>query len=123
MTRQRLATLLASTLAAVTALTLGGLPSGASAQTDSTPHSKRVCAHAATGFAACDAHVRTDGNLKPLATTTYQSGYSPTQLRKAYGLNADRPARSSRSSTPTPTRTRRPTSRPTAASSASARPT
>lgn len=87
MTRQRLATLLASTLAAVTAVTLGGLPSGASAQTDSTPHSKRVCAHAATGFAACDAHVRTDGNLKPLATTTYQSGYNPTQLRKAYGLN------------------------------------
>ena len=82
MTRQRLATLLASTLAAVTALTLGGLPSGASAQTDSTLHSKRVCAHAATGFAACDAHVRTDGNLKPLATTSYQSGYSPAQLRR-----------------------------------------
>ena len=50
------------------------------------PHSKRVCSHAATGFAACDAHVRTDANLTPLATTTYQSGYSPTQLRHAYGL-------------------------------------
>jgi len=52
----------------------------------STVSSKRVCAHAATGFAACDAHVRTDGNLKPLATTTYQSGYQPSQIRSAYSL-------------------------------------
>lgn len=70
----------------MTALTLGGLPSGASAQTDSSLHSKRVCAHAAAGFAACDAHVRTDGNLKPLATTSYQSGFQPAQLKSAYGL-------------------------------------
>jgi subtilase family serine protease len=46
-----------------------------------------VCAHAATGVAACDAHVRTDANLKPLATPTYQSGYNPGQLRTAYGLS------------------------------------
>jgi subtilase family serine protease len=51
-----------------------------------TVHSKRVCAHAPQAFAACDAHVRTDANLKPLATTSYQSGYSPAQLRTAYGL-------------------------------------
>jgi subtilase family serine protease len=49
-------------------------------------HSKRVCAHAATGYVACDAKVRTDANLKPLATTSYTSGYNPSQLRTAYGI-------------------------------------
>ena len=58
----------------------------ASSAASSAAHSKRVCAHAATGVAACDAHVRTDANLKPLATPTYQSGYNPAQLRTAYGL-------------------------------------
>jgi hypothetical protein len=51
-------------------------------------HSKRVCAVRSAGFAACDAHVVTDASLHPLATTTYQSGFSPTQLRTAYGLGA-----------------------------------
>jgi subtilase family serine protease len=49
-------------------------------------HSKRVCSQAPTGYAACDARVRSHADLKPLATTTYQSGYNPAQLRKAYGL-------------------------------------
>jgi subtilase family serine protease len=50
-------------------------------------HSKRVCAAAPSRYAACDAHVVTDANLRPLATATYQGGYSPTQLRTAYGLS------------------------------------
>ena len=53
-----------------------------------TSHSKRVCAHAATGYVACDARVRTDANLKPLATTTWGGrGFSPAQLKTAYGLS------------------------------------
>lgn len=38
------------------------------------------------GYAACDARVRTHADLTPLATTTYQGGCNPAQLRKAYGL-------------------------------------
>jgi subtilase family serine protease len=51
-------------------------------------HSKRVCTAEPAGYAACHAHVVTDANLHPLASTTYQSGYSPVQLRTAYGLSA-----------------------------------
>src|SRR5450759_467594 len=52
-------------------------------------HSQRVCAAVPVGHAACDARVVTDANLTPLATTTWGShGYSPTQLRTAYGLSA-----------------------------------
>jgi subtilase family serine protease len=36
---------------------------------------------------ACDARVRTDANLKPMATSG-PTGYSPTQLRGAYGITA-----------------------------------
>jgi subtilase family serine protease len=50
-------------------------------------HSKRVCTAPPVGYAACDARVVTDANLTPLATTTYLSGYTPTQLRTAYGLD------------------------------------
>jgi subtilase family serine protease len=72
-------------LAAVALLTsLVGTGSAADAAA-SPVHSKRVCAHASAGFAACDAHVRTDANLKPLATSG-PTGYSPAQLRAAYGL-------------------------------------
>jgi hypothetical protein len=52
-------------------------------------HSKRVCAVQPAGYVACDARVVTDANLHPLATTTYQSGYNPARLRKAYGLTND----------------------------------
>src|SRR5674476_1078905 len=41
------------------------------------------------GYASCHAHVVTDANLHPLATSTYQGGYSPAQLRAAYGLSTD----------------------------------
>lgn len=56
--------------------------------------SKRVCAAPASGFAACDAHVRTKaGNVTPDATTAYHSGYRPEQLKAAYGLTGkDAPA-------------------------------
>jgi len=50
-------------------------------------HNKRVCAATPSGYAACHARVVTDANLNPLATTTWGgNGYSPTQLRAAYGL-------------------------------------
>lgn len=53
-----------------------------------TGHAKRVCAAKPAGYASCQAHVVTDASLHPLATTTYGgNGYSPTQLRTAYGLS------------------------------------
>jgi subtilase family serine protease len=77
--------------AASSAITLFSLLAGASpvaaASASSAVHSKRVCAAAPTRYAACDAHVVTDANLHPLATITYQGGYSPAQLRSAYGLS------------------------------------
>jgi subtilase family serine protease len=72
--------------AGITLLASVGATVGTADAASSTSYSKRVCAHAATGYAACDAHVRTNGNLKPLATTSYQSGFSPAQLKTAYGL-------------------------------------
>jgi len=45
------------------------------------------------GYASCHAHVVTDANLHPLATSTYQGGYSPAQLRAAYGLSTDSSAK------------------------------
>ena len=53
---------------------------------------QRVCAAPAAGFAACHAHVATltgrDGKVRPDATTG-PTGYSPAQLRKAYGLTGN----------------------------------
>jgi subtilase family serine protease len=74
-------------LAAAAAATLvTSLVSAGAADAASTgAHSRRVCAHAATGYVACDARVRTDANLKPLATQG-PTGYSPAQLRSAYGI-------------------------------------
>lgn len=84
MSRHRLVLAVGTAAALVTSfVAIGGSADAAS----STGYSKRVCAHAATGYAACDAHVRTNAHLKPLATTTYQSGYSPAQLRTAYGIS------------------------------------
>jgi subtilase family serine protease len=67
---------------------LAGAPALAAGSASSAVHSKRVCAAARAGIAACNAHVVTDASLRPLATTTYQGGYSPTQLRAAYGLGS-----------------------------------
>ena len=52
---------------------------------DTTPGDKRVCAEVTSGYAHCDAHVRTRG-ARPDATTSYSSGYAPAQLKTAYGL-------------------------------------
>jgi subtilase family serine protease len=73
--------------AGVTLVATAGATVGTADAASSTAYSKRVCAHAPTGYAACDAHVRTNGNLKPLATTG-PTGYSPAQLRTAYGITA-----------------------------------
>ncbi|MDQ1601448.1 MAG: hypothetical protein QOD68_2922 [Actinomycetota bacterium] len=74
-------------LAAAAAATLvtSLVSAGGTADAASNAYSKRVCAHAATGYAACDARVRTDSNLKPLATQG-PTGYGPAQLRGAYGI-------------------------------------
>jgi subtilase family serine protease len=74
-------------LAAAAAVTLvtSLVSVGTAADAASNAYSKRVCAHAATGYVACDARVRTDANLKPLATQG-PTGYSPDQLKSAYGL-------------------------------------
>lgn len=81
---------LAAVTAAVTLTSLVTLASqtASAATTSSNAHSdKRVCAAASTaGYAACDAHVVTDSALRPLASTSYQSGYSPAQLQTAYAL-------------------------------------
>jgi subtilase family serine protease len=69
---------------AASLLSSGGVADAAPA----AAHSKRVCAHAATGFAACDAHIRTNASLTPMATTSFRNGYSPGQLRTAYALPA-----------------------------------
>jgi subtilase family serine protease len=61
--------------------------SGVAEAASTAVHSTRACAHAPAGYAACDARVRSHADLQPLATTTYQGGYNPAQLRKAYGLS------------------------------------
>jgi subtilase family serine protease len=81
----RIALAAAAAVTLVTSLVSVGTAADAAS---TSAHSKRVCAHAATGYVACDARVRTDANLKPLATKTYTSGYNPSQLKTAYGLNA-----------------------------------
>jgi subtilase family serine protease len=46
---------------------------------------KRVCTAAVLGLAYCDAHVVTaDRGPSPLATTSYQFGYTPQNLANAY---------------------------------------
>ena len=46
---------------------------------------KRVCTAAVAGLAYCDAHVVTaDRGPAPLATTSYQFGYTPQNLASAY---------------------------------------
>ena len=63
-----------------------GASAAATGSANGAVHSQRVCAAAPAGYAACHARVVTDANLTPMATTTYLGGYSPTQLRSAYGL-------------------------------------
>lgn len=75
--------LVLSAAAALAASFLMGVSSAA--PPDTTPGEKRVCAQAPQGFAACFAHVRTKG-ATPDATTSYSSGYQPSDLITAYGL-------------------------------------
>ncbi len=84
MNRPRLLLAAASVIALATSVVA---TSGSADAAASGVYSKRVCAHASTGYAACDAHVRTNSNLKPLATQG-PTGYSPTQLRGAYSIPA-----------------------------------
>ena len=80
--------LLVATSAAITVMfsLVTGTSPVAAAPTAGAVHSKRVCAATSVGYAACHARVVTDANLHPLATTTYQGGYAPAQLRTAYGI-------------------------------------
>lgn len=83
MSRRTIATVLfAAGLAVVPAIS-------ANAQASATHGERRVCASPARGSASCHAHVRTlistDGKVRADATTG-PTGYSPSQLRTAYGL-------------------------------------
>jgi subtilase family serine protease len=87
MTRRRL---LVAASAAITLFSVMAATSPVAAlSTTGAVHSKRVCAVQPAGYVACDARVVTDANLHPLATSTYLSGYTPAQLRTAYGLTND----------------------------------
>ena len=69
---------------------LAGASPVAAGSASGAAHNKRVCAATPAGYAACHSRVVTDANLHPLATTTWGNrGYSPDQLRAAYGLTTD----------------------------------
>jgi len=72
---------------AVVSLALSLAPSAALAK--SVPRSKRVCAAPARHHASCSARVVTGHGLKAHATKTFQAGFTPAQLRTAYGLTSD----------------------------------
>jgi len=79
-------TLLATATAAVVP-SFAPSASAAPSASGSAHSSKAVCAQVATGYAHCDAHVATRGDgVTPNATTTYQSGYAPNDLVKAYNI-------------------------------------
>ncbi|MDX6196903.1 MAG: hypothetical protein QOJ79_54 [Actinomycetota bacterium] len=72
------------------ALAAGALVTPAVAEQSATGaanSARAVCSAPAEGFAACHSFIRTHGpDASPDATTTYLSGYSPAQLKTAYGL-------------------------------------
>jgi len=84
-----LAFLIPSNLAAADAGQNAGASTATARSANGAVHSQRVCAAAPAGYAACHTRVVTDAKLTPLATTKYLSGYTPTQLRTAYGLTTD----------------------------------
>ena len=84
-----LAFLLPSPLAAADAGQGAGASTAPPGSVNGPVQSQRVCAAVQDGYAACHARVVTDPSLTPLATTTYLNGYSPDQLRTAYGLSTD----------------------------------
>lgn len=78
-------------ISALAAIAVGGLlvtPALADPSPTGTSNSaRRVCAEPIPGYAGCFAEVRTKGGTAtPDATTSYTSGYSPAQLKTAYGL-------------------------------------
>ncbi|NMM22312.1 MAG: peptidase S8 [Phycicoccus sp.] len=84
-----LAFLIPPGLASANAGQNAGASAAAAGSANGALHSQRVCAAVPVGYAACDARVVTDANLTPRATTTWGNrGYSPDQLRTAYGLSA-----------------------------------
>ena len=85
---RRTLVLAAVALAGSAALTPGGAASAApSPSVVGAAHSRAVCVQAPTGSARCHSHLvtRSDG-VTPDATTTYQSGYAPADLVKAYSI-------------------------------------
>jgi subtilase family serine protease len=75
-------------LAAGVAAGLLAAPAIAEQSATGAAHSaKQVCQAPTDGFASCMSYVVTKGdNVTPDATTTYSSGFSPAQLKTAYGL-------------------------------------
>jgi len=76
-------------LATATAAVVPSMAPSASAATSArAAHSnKAVCAQVSTGYAHCDAHIITKGDgATPNATASYQSGYAPADLVKAYNI-------------------------------------
>jgi subtilase family serine protease len=84
-----LAFLISPQLAAADAGQNAGASTATAGSANGAVHTQRVCAAVPDGYAACHARVVTDASLTPLATTTYLSGYTPDQLRTAYGLSTD----------------------------------
>ena len=81
--RTTLALLAATATALVPALTASAAPS----ETGVAHSSKAVCSQAATGYARCFSHVQTQSDgITPNATKSYQSGYAPADLVKAYSI-------------------------------------
>jgi subtilase family serine protease len=80
----------------LTAAGLAAVPgaSAAPAQTPSGLANKRVCAQVAAPAASCAARVVVDASGKPLATTSYSSGYAPADLAAAYNNTLPAPGAS-----------------------------
>src|SRR4051812_42950949 len=77
---------------AVVAAVVAGLTGAASAEPPADPGAdfglshRPVCPPAPEGVARCHAEVVTSAGGRPLAATSYASGYSPAQLKAAYSL-------------------------------------
>jgi subtilase family serine protease len=81
------ATALAATLTGLGAAPAFSAPPADPGQDFGLSH-RPVCAGAPAETARCDAQIVTDGRGKPLASTSYASGYAPADLASAYKLPA-----------------------------------
>ncbi|HWD07455.1 MAG TPA: peptidase S8 [Actinomycetota bacterium] len=85
--RHRVPALLSAALLGVTGVVaLPGAESALAVSGQGAVHSAKVCANAGAGSAACTAEVLDGANNKPLASTSYTSGYAPADLSSAYGF-------------------------------------